>query len=452
MPHQETLNVIAEVGAGQDAALEKLLERIPQHVGSWSVVPFEKLRGLHFARFILLDKTEDLKRRPVPAQLLLMTNVDAPLDGHIEELTTICGAGIDRVFSHCVGYPAPADCSPATRRAFMKEHMTKSAAVHINRRGRSVEQIRQEENLRREINKYLDATHFGSLAPAQIREQIVAFVSGRKDLEWAMQPAPLPALAWRIKEKLHFWAGIVLVLVFGLLALLMLPLFLLILRYHEKRDKPDTSAADPEKVRAFRNDEDFWVQNQIVASGFLKAGWFRQLTTAVILIVTDYFTRHIYNRGKLSGLNTIHFARWVRINGSRGLIFTSNYDGSLEAYMNDFIDKAAWGLNAIFTNGDGFPRTCYMACGGITDEKAYKRLLPTRQRPSNVWYSAYPHLTTKNIANNEAIRAGLSERMDEGQTRHWLRRFGCGNELPESGFIARQLDRIPWETLCHCCK
>ena len=47
--------------------------------------------------------------------------------------------------------------------------------------------------------------------------------------------------------------------------------------------------------------------------------------------------------------------------------------------MNDFIDKAAWGLNAIFSNGDGFPRTSFLFCGGIRDEKAYKRFLPTRQ-------------------------------------------------------------------------
>jgi len=84
------------------------------------------------------------------------------------------------------------------------------------------------------------------------------------------------------------------------------------------------------------------------------------------------------------------------------------------------------------------------------DEKAYKRLLPTRQAPSNVWFSAYPHLTTKNIANNEAIRLGLSQSMDESQTRHWLRRFGCGNELPEPTLIARLLDLIPWNRLCHC--
>jgi hypothetical protein len=142
----------------------------------------------------------------------------------------------------------------------------------------------------------------------------------------------------------------------------------------------------------------------------------------------------------------------VTFDGGRRLFFTSNYDGSLEAYMNDFIDKAAWGLNAIFSSGDGFPRTAFLVCKGITDEKAYKRFLPTRQVQTNVWYSAYPQLTTKNIANNEAIRRGLSERMDEGQARQWLKRFGCGNRLPESGRIARLLDGIEWEKICRFCK
>ena len=450
MPHQETLTVIAEVGQGQADSLAQLLERIPEHVDGWNVVPFPKLRRVHFARFVLLDATEDLDHRSVPAQLALLTDVDAPLGEHLEELSTVCGEGIDQVFSHCVGYPAPADRSAASRRAYLQDRMRKSSAAHINRRGRSVEQIQQEELLRREINQYLDSGELGSLSPGQVKQQIVAFVRGRRDLDWALRLPEPPALAWRVKEKLHLVVGLLLFVVLLPLLLLGLPLFLLLLWYHEKRDKPDTCPAKPEKVRAFRNDEDFWVQNQIVAVGFLKPGWFRQLTTAGILIVSDYATRHIYNRGMLSGLNTIHFARWVRMNGSRGLIFTSNYDGSLESYMNDFIDKAAWGLNAIFSNGDGFPRTCFMFCGGITDEKAYKRLLPTRQAPSNVWYSAYPLLTTKNIANNEAIRKGLSENMDETQTRRWLRRFGCGNELPESTFVAGLLDRIPWDRLCHC--
>lgn len=449
MPHQEAFTVLAEVSGDRLASLRQLLGRIPDHVARWDVMPFEKLSGLHFARLVLFDPSEDLDGRPVPAQLALLTDVDAPLRGHLEELATICGPGLDAVFSHCVGYP-PVASEPA-RRAFLQDHEVKAAAVHINRRGRSVSQIRQEDLLQREINGFLDANDFTSVDPGKIKGAIVEHVRDREDLAWALKPADGPSFLWRAKETFHqyFWVTALAVVTVLLLPLVLLSIgvFAAALRYHEKRDKPDTRAAAADVVRAYRDDEDYWAHNQIVAVGFLKPGPFRRLTTTAILFLTDYATRHIYNRGTLSGLNTIHFARWVRMNEGRGLFFSSNYDGSLESYMNDFIDKAFWGLNAIFSNGDGFPSTRFLFFGGITDEKAYKKLLPTRQAPSNVWYSAYPHLTTKNIANNEAIRQGLSTTMDDAQTRRWLRRFGCGNDLPESNWAARKLDSIPWDRL-----
>ena len=104
------------------------------------------------------------------------------------------------------------------------------------------------------------------------------------------------------------------------------------------------------------------------------------------------------------------------------MFFSSNYDGSLESYMNDFIDKAAWGLNAIFSNGDGFPRTSFLFCGGITDEQAYKRFLPTRQVPSRVWYSAYkqPVDEEHRQQRGDSGRA-LRHRSMRDQTNAWLR-------------------------------
>jgi hypothetical protein len=257
-------------------------------------------------------------------------------------------------------------------------------------------------------------------------------------------------VTWRIAEVIHQIGIALLALVFLPLVLLVSPVLVFLLRRHEKRDVPDASKAPAEAAHRLRADEDYWMQNQVTAVGLFKPGLFRLILATAILHLTDYAVRHIYNRGSLSGLSSIHFARWVSLDGRRRLFFTSNYDGSLESYMDDFIDKAAWGLNAIFSSGDGFPRTCFLFCGGITDEKAYKRFLPTRQVQSQVWYSAYPHLTTKNVANNAAIREGLSRQMNEEDTRTWLRRFGVGNQLPESGLIARIFDSIRWDRLCRC--
>jgi hypothetical protein len=451
MPHQETLTVIAEIRAGQVAPLKQLLGNIRRYNGDWSVVPFAALPGVHFANFAVFDAARDLDGNPIPAQLALLTHVDAPLDGHLDALASRGGDGLDAVFSHCRGYPAAADRSPPARRRFLEERACQPVAVHINRRGRTVEQIRQEELLRRELDCFLDSTDFGGQSPPQIKRRIVEFVRGRGDLDWALRPPPPPALGWRIKEWMHRVFGILLAVVLAPLILLGLPLFVLLLRYHERRDRPADATAAPQALRAFRDDEDFWAHNQIIATGLFKPGLFRKLTGRLILAMTDYATRHIYNCGTLSGLNTIHFARWVKFDAGRRLFFASNYDGSLESYMNDFIDKAAWGLNAIFSNGDGFPTTSCLFCQGITNEKAYKRFLPTRQVESNVWYSAYPQLTTKNIANNEAIRRGLAEDMDDGQTRLWLKRFGSGHQLPESGWVARLLDGLHWDRICRHC-
>ena len=227
-----------------------------------------------------------------------------------------------------------------------------------------------------------------------------------------MSLAEPPDLRWRIKEALHrvLLAGVGVLL--APVVLVLLPFWLILLRRHEKSDVPDTSEASAEARRMFRGDEDFGGQNQVLAIGFLKPGRFRSFTATAILRIADYAVRHIYNRGTLSGLNTIHFARWVGLDNNKTMFFSSNYDGSLESYMNDFIDKAAWGLNAIFSNGDGFPRTAYLFCGGSPTNKPTSEFLPTRQLPSRVWYSAYKGLSTKNIANNAEIRAGLFALLD----------------------------------------
>ena len=50
--------------------------------------------------------------------------------------------------------------------------------------------------------------------------------------------------------------------------------------------------------------------------------------------------------------------------GSASLFF-SNYDGSLESYMDDFINKVGFGLNVVFSNGIGYPRDRLAAAGRV---------------------------------------------------------------------------------------
>ena len=50
------------------------------------------------------------------------------------------------------------------------------------------------------------------------------------------------------------------------------------------------------------------------------------------------------------------------------LVFFSNYDGSWESYLEDFITKAHKGQTAAWSNGRGFPPTRYLINGGAEDD------------------------------------------------------------------------------------
>ena len=135
----------------------------------------------------------------------------------------------------------------------------------------------------------------------------------------------------------------------------------------------------------------------------------------------DWANRHIYKRGRLARVGTIHFARWVFLDGKRRLLFASNYDGALDSYMDDFINKAGFGLNLVFANGVGYPSARFLLWGGASDEQSFKAFLRRHQCPTDVWYKAYPGLTTVDLARNALIRRGLQRAsMTEPQAAQWL--------------------------------
>ena len=102
---------------------------------------------------------------------------------------------------------------------------------------------------------------------------------------------------------------------------------------------------------------------------------------------------------------------------TRDLLFLSNYGGSWESYLEDFITKAHTGLTGIWSNTVGFPRTTNLFQDGATDGERFKRWARRQQVPTGFWYSAYPDLTTANIRTNAAIRQGLAAAMTEDEAQ-----------------------------------
>jgi len=168
--------------------------------------------------------------------------------------------------------------------------------------------------------------------------------------------------------------------------------------------------------------EDFAAQNPFTAVGLLKPGPVRQATMRVALAGLDWGCRHLFARDNLAGVRTIHFARWLPLDDGRRVVFASSYDGSQESYMDDFIDRLSWGVNLVFSNGLGYPRTRWLVSGGARDETSYKRYLRRHQVPTVVFYSAYQDLSARNVDDNSLIRDGLRGTGD-GDAARWLRQL-----------------------------
>jgi hypothetical protein len=425
MTHQVALTIIATVRDGQAGQLKQLLETIGSDAASNALMPFARLSDVHFARLMLLDAATDLDGAAIAPQLVFMSDVDAPLRGHLDQLVDVLGDGIDSIYRHCEGYPCGGPITRGQRLSYLRAHIVRADTVYVNAIGRTVRQIDQEAQLRESIGRYLGRNKHAwpDQGPQQVRAAIQAFVDGDDRLRWARSPAEQPGVWWQIKDRLDLLALPLLVLLLLPAILIGLPFYLALLRLHELRDTAERAAPDEAHIEELASLEDHIVQNQFSAIGFVKPGRFRLLTAITVLWIANWATRHIFKRADLAGVTTIHFARWVFMDDKRRLIFTSNYDGSLESYMDDFIDKVAWGLNASFSNGVGYPRTNWLILDGARDEMAFKQYIRGHQLPTQVWFSAYPDLTALNIENNARIREGLFGSLDSAAAEAWLRRL-----------------------------
>jgi hypothetical protein len=90
--------------------------------------------------------------------------------------------------------------------------------------------------------------------------------------------------------------------------------------------------------------------------------------------------------------------------------------------MDDFINKVPWGLNLVFSNGMGWPRTRWLILGGARLEQKFKHFQRRHQVPTQVWYKAYPGLTLADLARNHGIRVGLEQdHMTDAEVLNWLK-------------------------------
>ena len=430
MTPQSQFAVCAPIAAGHVGELRALLATMNRRPGNAapenSLVPFGRFERLHFARFVILDDRTvgelaayDLPVPTAAPSLAFLGDCDGPADAFLDDLVHRAGQGLHRIFSHCREAPA----SIAELRAWMRRHDQPPAAVYVNWRGRTVRQVREEQALRDALVSYLDAHSAGSPngGPSAVHDTLRAFVqreqaAGRLTLT---PPAPTP-LGWRIRNLLHAIGVPVVLLLVAPLLLLYLPVFAFQLRRRETTDPVIAPRPDAEVAARLAEIEDHEVTNQFSAMGALKPGRLRRWTAVFFLWIVDYAARHVYGRGRLARVSTIHFARWIFLDDRR-MLFLSNYDGSLDSYMDDFINKVAFGLNLVFSNGIGYPRTDWLVFGGAKDEQKFKFFIRRHELPTEVWYDGHAGLTAVEMQRNAHIREGLERAsMTDAEAHAWV--------------------------------
>jgi hypothetical protein len=438
MAHQVALTVRAPITAGRLAQLKNDLAIVNANIEQNELVPFARLGRVHFARFVILDEPLETSSGGgddnYAPSLVFASNVDAPLRDYLDELMA-APEGLDRIFSNCEGYPAPDGRTNEARADYLLAHSIKTQAFYVNTIGRTVTQVKEESRLRDAIEDFLARHPADTLATwpaASVVSAIQEYVRGEPSLAWAQARAAGLALWWRVKEWTRFIVVVLVLVALLPLFIILLPFFVVLLRYHEKKDARVGNFRLSSMARGqLERFEDQVVQNQISAVGHIKPGWFRGLTVRALLMALSFSVRHLYNSGDLGtvkplglvGVNTIHFAQWIMIDGGRRMLFLSNYDGSLGSYMDDFVNKVAWGLNAVFSNGASYPKTDWLFLHGAHDEQGFKAFLQKHQIPTQAWYTAYKQSTALNLTNNAKLRAGLFASLDEQARADWLRKL-----------------------------
>jgi hypothetical protein len=424
MTPQSNFMVAAPVRAEAYDALVALLQSMNVAPGIVdprnALVSFARYERLHVARFVVLDDQTlgDLavygaSFPDAPIWLVFLGDCDGPAEAMLAEFAGSAAEGLRHIFAHCVEPPGN------DLLGWMRQHSVKPAAQYVNWVGRTVKQIREEQELHSALRGWL-ARESSLREPSaeSMRKRLAARV--KQNGPALTGPAPTPT-AWVAGQILWITWNVLLAIVLAPFLLVLSPLVLWQLRRQEKADPEITPRPSMAHVAALSRLEDHDVTNQFSAFGSVKPGWFRLALLRLVFQALEFSNRVLYTRGRLARVGTIHFARWVFLDGSRRLLFASNYDGSLDSYMDDFINKVAFGLNLVFSNGVGWPKTRFLLLGGAQREQEFKNYLRRHQLPTQVWYKAYPGLTASDLATNTRIREGLERRsMSDAEARRWL--------------------------------
>jgi hypothetical protein len=477
---RDTLTSIVTVQS-ERKELGELLEEIGENIRENPHIPFDTLGMTHFLSWSLLPGIRDEYGREGAARLAFEANFEDLTNKFLDELHENAGAVLTQeVYRRC-GLPSGSDVEGF--KTFLLDHAVKAALTYQGYAGLSAQEIQTDAWLHRRFHQLIleergnrHSSHVQAKGSEDTRlapEAKDCFSAISRELQSRARPPLRFATRWDLwKSRIKRWHPVRLLLSTPALPTLVVGALLL---GHEvlsasreewmpRRRKAPCQSRTPcrsafteeqrRKLDQIQDREDFQTQNHLTHFVELKPGLLRLPVLRLMLWGWSHLAKYYFTDGNLAGIEGIHFARWLIIDGGRQwwpppaeegrprrlrlsrkrhcLLFFSNYDGSWEGYLDNFIDRASLGLTTIWCNTQGFPKPrirwfspegrlpIAIQFGGDREQE-FKQWVRQHQIRTLTWFSRNPDKSVSNIRRNRDIRVRADGvPMTEMELRQWL--------------------------------
>jgi hypothetical protein len=364
---QRALTVIAPVRPGATQDLRAVLANIGKRLDSDPDLRFRESPSTHFARFVLVTDSG-------PEDRLVFTSThDGSWREYLQELVRTTGRGMDTIWQFCSPYRPGDALRMESWTRFVKAHQQREQMFFAAYPGVSTYAVMNNARLRAALEQLLENASPNTL------QTLSSLLSADMHVQRKRRTAD---------TKTPAWAGRLIEHLVGI---------------DQSPGNPNTRMRSAPPVTML---EDHGAHNALTIVAPIKNSWWPRLFLHLLLGIGHLTVRRAW--GSLSGITSIHFARWLILDRKGTLLFESNYDGNWESYIDEFVDVSSSGLNGIWANCVGFPPR------GCRDLESLKDVIRRHQHPVPLFYSAYPMLTVKNILADNSLSVALHALLNSG--------------------------------------
>jgi hypothetical protein len=165
---------------------------------------FDQIKSLHLCSFVIIHEVDGSN----PC-LVFEATFDGPREEFLDDLLRVAAACVHEIYQNCEGYPASALILPELIKDYLRDHDAGVSTFFSGNPGRSVAQIKGEQQIREQIVAFLTGQNSTKDAPTTFlglqRELQHQVIRAEPANHWAEQSAAVP---WEVTQRKRVAAAI----------------------------------------------------------------------------------------------------------------------------------------------------------------------------------------------------------------------------------------------------